>query len=268
MRLASPMLFPHSYANATNSLICIQFHIRGYNQNLCGDWLCGAGSLLVGMEALWQGRADMMLAGGCDTPTEFVVRMLARERAGAAARPLCEAACLLTLETGASADERGVDPICELAAITSAPTGLCSRPRTDAEHERMAAAVSNAVAWSLSEAGLWEGDVGVVLRAGPQAADDGSARALDAALAGFSQVPALSIGARFGQGLAADFPLECAAAALMVSEGVVPAKASLERVKDGIELWREEEAPAMLGDAALVIGCTPHSAVSAVLLPV
>ena len=129
----------------------------------------------------------------------------------------------------------------------------------------MAAVLSGVVSGALAQAGLWEGDLGVVVRAGLFEEDDPAGRAMDAALSLYSQVPNLSVCAHLGETFAAGFPLECAAAALVVSEDSIPGKTQLQTVSQGVEIWKEQEPPAMLGDSALVVGLAAHSAVAAVL---
>jgi 3-oxoacyl-[acyl-carrier-protein] synthase II len=76
MRLGSPVLFSHAYANSTNSVLSIEFSLRGYNQNFCGDLLCGAQALEVAMLAIRSGKADLMVAGGADvTGPELLQRL-------------------------------------------------------------------------------------------------------------------------------------------------------------------------------------------------
>lgn len=265
VRLASPILFPHCYANATNSLICIQFNIRGYNQNLCGDRLSGARSIEAAVAALKLERADLVLAGGCDSVCEPAVGTLADERTRSCLPPLGEGACLLALESEDAANARGAEPICEVAAAASHETGLSGPPQCAEEEERMASALRTAVADSLAGADMWEGDVGVVVRAGADGKDTLYSRAIDSALASHSQAPGVSVGARLGETFAASLPLECAAAALMVNENAIPAKAVLQNVAGGVEIWKEQDSPAMLGGSALVVGITQHTAMAIVL---
>ena len=263
VRLASPMLFPHCYANVTNSILSIEFGIRGYNQNFCGGSLCGATSVAAGMRAVRYGLADMMLAGGCDALTDHAIGVLTDEAAGNGL-PLGEGACFLVLENESSAEHLEEGPICELGCIVTKATGLPHPPTDDEEQATLQEAVSSSISGAIERADIWEGDVGVVFAARPLAGDDPVSRAGAHALSTFSQVPTVSVHELLGETFAAGFALECAGAALALNDGSVPTVPRLEGVKRGAEIWVEQEPQPVLGDAALVIGWSAYCAVAAI----
>jgi 3-oxoacyl-(acyl-carrier-protein) synthase len=268
MRLASPLIFPHCYANATNSLISIEFGIRGYNLNFCGDWLCGGRSLEEGWRALRGGRADLMLAGGCDAVTDQLAASLKGENEGKRpAHDMADGACFLLLETEGSAERRAARPVCRVGSLATEPLGL---PCTDANvhAERAQGAVRRSVQRAMDQAGRWDGDLGLVVRAGPRGEDAFLTQGVNSALDSFSQVPSLGIERDLGATFAAGFPLACAAAALVLQQGFLPVQTHLVNVTGGVEFWQEEDAPPLLGDSALVVGCTPHTSMAAVLCAV
>ncbi len=264
MRLASPMLFPHCYPNTTNSLLCIEFALRGYNQNFCGDSLCGARTLQAGHGAVRAGLADLMVVGGCDALTEPLLRALRQESAGPEAPALSEGAGFLVLENEHSVNQRDSTPICELASVVSGGTGVVGRAAGEHDEERIAGAVRSAIAGALAQAHLWEGDVGAVFIAVRHEGDDLVSRAGAQGRRGFSQLPTFHPNA-VGRAFAATFPLQCTAAALLVNEGRLPRAPKLQRVEKGVELWVEQVPSSLLGDAALVLGWSAHSVVAAIL---
>ena len=268
VRLASPMLFPHCYPNAANSLLSIEFGLRGWNQNFCGDSLCGAKSLQAGHDALMGGVADLMLAGACDVPGERLLGALPATD-GDERAPVGEGACFLVLENERSAAQRNSAPICELAAVTTLGTGVAGAPDGEQDERRIAEAVESAISRALASCGLWEGDLGAVFAAPSVWAGRTSCRAVARAQHASSQVvPSFSPGAFPGHAFAATFPLQCAAAALAVSQGALPAPPRLETVKKGVEIWLERRPSPMLGRAALVLGWSAHQVAVAILRPV
>jgi len=262
VRLASPVLFPHTYPNTTNSVLCIQFALRGYNQNFCGDALCGAKAIQAGAWAVRGGLADMMLAGGCEAPGE---RLRAMPGEGTEQAPAHgEGACLLALEGEGSMRRRGANPLCELKSVVSRGTGLDHAP-SGSEEQALCHAIQAAVCAALAEAGLWEGDIGVLLLASSAGAETPLSRAGALALEGFSQVSTIGPDAVGGPAGAATFALMCAAAALVLEHGALPTPPRLQKVERGVELWVERAPSPLLGDAALVLGWTARNVVAAIL---
>ena len=258
MRLASPVLFSHAYPNSTDSLLSIEFALAGANQNFCGGRRCGAQAHEAALMALDADRADLVLAGGADAaPPELLERM---ERSWLGEPPPGQGAALLGLETQDSVERREGYAFCELASVVCMGTG------GDRSAGGIAAALEAAVAAAISEAGLWEGDVGLVYRCGGQHGCPAVAEAEQAALGRFSQVPTLSARPFVGETFAAGFPLACALAADALSNDRVPADVVLWGKTHGVEFWVEGRPEPMLGGAAVVVGCAPELAVAAVLV--
>ena len=154
--------------------------------------------------------------------------------------------------------------MCELSCLVSRGTGLSRVPSGAGDEASIAEAVSAAIAAALEEAGMWEGDVGVVFLAAGTGAGDPVSGVAERALSAFSQLPTISLYDVLGETFAARFPFECAGAALVLSKGSMPPSPRLERVQDGVEFWVEKPSLSLLGNAALVVGWSFHSVVAVI----
>jgi 3-oxoacyl-(acyl-carrier-protein) synthase len=258
-RLASPVIFSHSYANTTNSLMSIEFGLAGYNQNFCGRPSCGAQALEAAFMALRDGDADLVLAGGADVAG---LELMARAGVGAGANPrlFSQAAGYLLLETQDSLERREGYAFCELGSA------CCVTPGDDDSVEGLAGALREAIDRVLEESGLWAGDVGMIHLCGGGVFGDSFRLAEKAALSSFTQVPVHTIKRFIGETLAASFPLECILAADMLGNGFALPRVSFMGRKAGVEFWVEREPEPMLGHASLVVGCDSGLAAAACLL--
>lgn len=66
LRLARPMLFPHTYANAAASLVSIEWGLRGHHANFAGGANASTMAIVSAVDALRSGRCGAMLAGGSE----------------------------------------------------------------------------------------------------------------------------------------------------------------------------------------------------------
>jgi 3-oxoacyl-[acyl-carrier-protein] synthase II len=258
MRLASPVLFSHSYANSTSSILSIEFSLRGHNQNFCGDLLCGAQALESALLALRSGRADLVIAGGADVVGPAFLGRLGREGMPGSPPP-AQAAALLVLETQDGLEKREGYAFCELCSV--ACCGTPGPPSADGVVE----ALRRAMRQAMEEAQVWGGDIGIVFVSSGVAFSAGAPDAEKRALDGFSQVPVTTAKRFAGETFAAGFPLECILAADLLNDGFVPPRITFEGKHGGIEFWVERQPEPMMGDCALVVGCTPDLAAAAVL---
>jgi len=250
-----PSALPHHHRpDGGNRLISEEFALCGYNRHFCGDALSGARALEAAYLALRRGQAAMMLTGAYDAlnhqpqPTHS-----SEQRPVQAQFTPAEGAAFLMLENEQTLDQRGGNPYCELASVVC--VDVAGDPAT---------ALKRAVEMSLEQAGIWEGDVGAVLRVGWDACPDAQ-EAQQEVLNEFRHVPTTSVAACVGSTHAAGFPMECIAAALVLIEGGLPAKMTFQGIKEGVELWAERPQQ-LLGEAALIIGCTNNTAAAAVML--
>ncbi|MDD5705882.1 MAG: beta-ketoacyl synthase N-terminal-like domain-containing protein, partial [Kiritimatiellae bacterium] len=99
-RLVKPMLFPHAYANAAISLAAMEWELRGAHLNFVSGRDASTQALLAALDALRQGEADIMLAGGCEALNDTLWAALAET--GRAASP-GEGAAVFLLESAGSA---------------------------------------------------------------------------------------------------------------------------------------------------------------------
>lgn len=264
MRLASPVLFPHCYSNTSNSLLCIEFGLRGVNQNFCEDLLCSARAIQSGYRAIRNGKADLMLTGGIDALSDSL-RDAVSSDAETDDLPVGEGACLLALENEHSISRRGSQPICELVGLVTRGTGVSAPPADDDDFQSIGQTVAQVVTEALDGAGLWEGDVGAIFLCPPFTGGSELQRAGEGALESFSQLPHFWPLKSIGQAFGATFPLQCAAAALVLTQEAIPEAPKLEDVRQGVEMWIEEMPSNLLGDSVLVVGWTRRHAACAVL---
>lgn len=258
LRLASPVLFGHTYPNTTASLLAIEFGLRGFHQNFCGGRLCGAQALEAAFMALRAGRADMMLAGGGD-----VVRPETLRRLQARCEPddpiPAQGMGLLLLETQKSAERREGFAYCELGSV------VCYGTAGARSADDIAAALDDAVQHAMDEAEIWEGDVGIlyICRSGSESPAAAQAEAM--VLSAFSEVPTNSAKYFTGETFGASYPLEIIAAADVLNNGMLPPKVSFSTESRGVEFWVEERPEPLMGHAALVVGCSDELVAATVL---
>jgi len=264
LRPAPSPLSPHHRPDGGNGLISEEFALHGYNRHFCGDALSGARALEAAYLALRCGQATMMLTGGYDALSQQPQpAQNGEEHPGQALFIPAEGAAFLMLENEQALDQRDGNPYCELASVVCVDVAggpIPPRKRSAAP----ATALKRAVEMSLEQAGIWEGDVGAVLRVARHACPD-ALEAQQEVLDEFRHVPTTSVAARVGSTHAASFPMECIAAALVLIEGGLPAGMTFQGVKRGVELWAERPQQ-LLGEAALIIGCTSNTAAAAVML--
>jgi 3-oxoacyl-[acyl-carrier-protein] synthase II len=119
-RGVSPYLFNNSMPNSATSAISVRFGLGGPLVTVSGASAAGAESLIAAYEKVKFGRADVMLAGGAESPiTELIVSGFAQNRTGSKSgvcRPfdkrrdgtiLGEGAGILVLEEIEHARDRG-----------------------------------------------------------------------------------------------------------------------------------------------------------------
>ncbi len=250
-------LFPRECPDTADHAVSCEFALLGRRRSFCGDLLCGAEALASAFRRLRRGEADLVLAGGADAAGRDASAHLARfARSGSP--PISQGAGLLVLETQDGAERREGFAFCELSSI------ICRATRT-AGACALRELLGEVVAEALDAAEAWAGDVGVVFVSSGGGFHAEAAEAEQGVLHEFSQVPVVS-GKRFlGETLAAGFPLECTLAADLLNDGLMPSKVAFQGEQQGVEFWVERQPEPILGDSALVIGCSARRAAAAVL---
>lgn len=104
VRLASPLLFSHSYFNTPISLCAIEFGLKGYHTTFCAGENSGLEAVRAAHDAIRLGHARAMLCGGVEALTP------ARERCEPGDN-LGEAAVFFVLEEKEFATARGAQPV-------------------------------------------------------------------------------------------------------------------------------------------------------------
>ena len=227
-KFASSLLFSHSYANTPTSLAAIEYHLRGYHSTVCTGLTSGATALIQAVDALRDGRAERVLAGGLEALSEPLWQGLSAYLApvrsdGAenddktsAARPGIvpgEGAGMFVLETAASATARGA---VAQGRITGAGLARSSSLGTGDGLER-------GIRAALQEAEREAAEVDVVFAQanGWPAVDEEERAALRAVFP--EGVPVTALKSRWGEPLGAGPALSLAAALSAFADGQIPA---------------------------------------------
>jgi 3-oxoacyl-[acyl-carrier-protein] synthase II len=150
-KLASSVLFSHSYANTPTSLASIEYGIMGPTNTVCSGRTSGAGAIAYAFDLLRHGRIDSMVAGGMDALCQPLLDGLVAE--GLDCVP-GEGAGLVVLERRAHAAARGAEIAGQLVG--------CGMARSAVDP---AGAMEGAVRAALMVAGLDGSDIDLVLPA-------------------------------------------------------------------------------------------------------
>lgn len=253
-----PSADPHS-CPAGSKLISRHLALDGYSRNFSGGCLCGARALQHAWQAVASGQCDMVLAGGFDVASGDGSPEPASDGRG-------EAAAFLSLESESALEDAAARPLCRMASAVCLAADDPGRDSGPEHAEEISGQLCRCVEYALNSAGLWEGDIGAVFlcsgRDTCRTAREAEARALEY----FTRVPLSSVKECVGETFAASFPLECAAATLVLQQGSLPGGLSLQEVCRGVEIWVEREPQRLLGDAILILGCTDRVAAAAILM--
>lgn len=126
LRFGSPMIFTHAFINTPAALIAIEYELQGPNMTHSLGDASGAASLAYALTMMRAGRADLMLAGGCEALSDPLIAAMDEKAAGLESCPTCEGepvlgegAAILVLETAEHAAARGAEPLAELTGAAS-----------------------------------------------------------------------------------------------------------------------------------------------------
>jgi 3-oxoacyl-[acyl-carrier-protein] synthase II len=116
LRFGSPMIFTHAFINAPAALIAIEYELQGSNMTHSLGDASSAAAIAYALTMMRAGRADLMLAGGCEALAEpLIAAMDEREEESV----LGEGAAVLVLETAEHALARGAEPLAEITGATA-----------------------------------------------------------------------------------------------------------------------------------------------------
>ncbi len=235
------------------SILAGELLLRGARWSACGDLLSGAQVMEAAWRTLREDGADMMLSGGVDVPSAAQMTQL---QTGLGAARAAQGVALLVLETDRSVERREAYAFCELGSVVCRPVEPGADPTGALSH-----AVTDALQW----ADVWEGDVGVVFLSSGGACSRAARQAEQTVLGRYSTVPVFSAKDYVGETFAAGFPMECTLAAHVLSTGQMPPRVDMMDEPRGIQVWVQRDSAALLGYAALVLGCTSELACAAIL---
>lgn len=238
-KFAPPLVFTHGYANAPNSLVSIEFGLRGHNACFAGGWAAGAAALENALDVIRRDGTQRLLAGGVDALSEIALRSAIAEGLASAdlGRPfdtaadgllLGEGAAILALESVESARNRK-------ARAIGYVLGSGSGGGAD-----LARAVSLAIERALRDAGVDAAHIGAVFASasGLRQVDAAEAAAIAAALPG--KPPVVTLKGAMGDPMGAWAPVGVAAALCCMHAGELPANQGLRSpISNEINVPRE-----------------------------
>lgn len=258
-RRVSPFMIPRLMPNAAAAAIAMRLRVKGLNHSVSSACATGAHAIGEAFEALRAGRADVILAGGCEAAlTPLAVAAFARMGAlstrnddpQAASRPFDrgrdgfvfgEGAGVVVLERADHADARGATPIAKLTGY-GATADAFHVTQPDPEGAGAAAAMRLA----MKQAGVTPGDVDYINAHGTSTPynDRIETEAIKQAVGNESKrIPVTSTKSQTGHLLGAAGAVETAATALILQRGLIPATINLEDADPDCDLDYVPEGP-------------------------
>ncbi len=234
----NPAFFPNTVANSSASQAAIRFGLQGPNATISTGMTSGLAAVAFATEAIQDGHADAILAGGAEELSPLGYAALHRtgllcasgrtapfdqDRDGAM---LGEGAALLLLECAERARVRGARPLADLAGA-AATTDHEARDRYGQKGEGLARAIRLA----LDRAGLEPRDVDLTVcgASGSRAGDLGEARGIHAGLGAPPDLPLVTApkGA-LGESCSAGAAFQLATAVACLEQGIVLPTAGIQ----------------------------------------
>lgn len=240
-RFASSLLFTHSYANTPVSLAAIEFNLGGPHGCFCTGAASAGHALADAVVQIRSGRAQAMLAGGCEALSPLLYAGLSRSgflspgnggpeglRPFAISRNgtvLGEGAAMLLLESEKAAACRNAPRRAWVLGV-----GLGGGEALGPERAMQAA---------LEDAGLDASEVHAVFASasGSPQGDAAEAQALESLFRGRA-VPVVAVKAMVGETLGASGALAAVAAVHALERGLLPAAEGLEAPEFALDLVR------------------------------
>jgi len=258
-RRVSPFMVPRLMPNAAAAAISMKYGLKGVNYSVSSACATGAHAIGEALECLRAGRADVMLAGGCEAAlTPLAVAAFARMGALStrnddperASRPFDrgrdgfvfgEGAGVLVLERADHAEARGATPIAKLSGYgASADAFHVTQPDPEG------AGAIGALRAAMADAGITPDDVDYINAHGTSTPynDRIETKAIKEALGTESKrIPVTSTKSQTGHLLGAAGAVEAAATALILQRELIPATINLEEPDPDCDLDYVSEGP-------------------------
>ncbi len=127
-RLASPLLFMHSFVNTPASLVAIEFGIKGPAATFTDGSLSAASALYWAADLLRRSSVDLMLVGGVEALSDPLRAAVEADPDFSQGQPWLESAAFLVLERAEFARQRGASVLAELGEVTLGRMGPQTSP--------------------------------------------------------------------------------------------------------------------------------------------
>ena len=232
----NPLTVPRAIHNMPSSNTAMILGIHGPSFGISGACTTGTHSIGLALSVMREGRADVMLAGGCESAISSfsvdcydVMGVLSRnnDEPSKASRPfdlnrtgfvIAEGAAVLLLETEEHARQRGAVPLAVLRGF-----GMTTDAYSIAAPEPDGTWAAAAMVEALRDAGLAPEDIGYINAHGTSTKpnDRIETMAIKKALK-TSKIPVSSNKSMIGHGLGAAGAIEAAATVLSVHHGILP----------------------------------------------
>lgn len=262
-KLVPPLVFTHSYANSPNSIISIEYSIRGFNACFAGGRASGLQAVCYAADQVRLGRSKFLLAGGADSLSRFTLR--GYQSLGCLAdqsQPFCSDSHGFLLSEGAGvlamepASDTSLPPLGHVAGI-----GL---GRAEPGPNGCLLALQRA----LAESGIGPGELGLVVSpaSGEPELDQMEAEALTALFEAESQPPPIiPLKALTGEPMAAGGPAAVIAAVAILQRGELPPLEAVEGSRIG-DLAARQSADALDRGTALVYSLSEQGDICALVV--
>lgn len=258
-RRVSPFMIPRLMPNAAAAAIAIRFGLKGTNYSVASACATGAHAIGEALHVLRAGRADVMIAGGCESAlTPLSVAAFARMGALSsrnddpqkASRPFDrdrdgfvfgEGAGVLVLETAEHAAARGVEPIARLMGY-----GATADAFHVTQPDPSGAGATEAMRLAMEDAGVTPPDVDYVNAHGTSTPYNDKVETIAIKQAFGNEAKRLAVTStksQTGHLLGAAGAVEAAATALILKRGVIPATINLDNADPECDLDYVAEGP-------------------------
>ena len=258
-RRVSPFMVPRLMPNGAAAAIAMRFGLKGTNYGIVSACATGAHAIGEALHVLRAGRADVMIAGGCEAAlTPLSVAAFARmgalssrnEEPERASRPFDrdrdgfvfgEGAGVLVLESAEHAAARRAEPIARLMGYgATADAFHVTQPDPEG------AGATEAMKLALDDAGVAPSDVDYVNAHGTSTPYNDRIETVAIKRAFGNEAKRLAVTStksQTGHLLGAAGAVEAAASALILRRGVIPATINLDRADPDCDLDYVADGP-------------------------